>query len=128
MHKDLGGWPVDYKDEKAFYEIWNDDLELQTRRAERAEGIAIACLAGAFVAWYYYGSEIWGVFSAVVFGITALKFTFSAVWHISDASNANYLLHQWDLNCRLRRFAITPQQRLDALLPEKQYFLTHRDL
>jgi hypothetical protein len=128
MHKDLGGWPVDFDDEKAFYEIWNKDLKLQIRRAEWAEGLAVACAAGAFIAWHYYGSEFWGVFFAMVLGASALRFTFSVIWHISDASNANYLMHQWDLNCHLRRFAMTPQQRLDALVPEKQYFMTHHDV
>jgi hypothetical protein len=127
MHQDLGGWPVHIESEKAFYEIWNEDLKRQVRRAERAEGLAIACLAGAFVAWHYYGSDVWGALFAAIFGISGLRFAFSAMWHISDASNANYLMHQWDLNCHLRRFAMTGQQRLDGLVPEKQYFMTRRD-
>jgi hypothetical protein len=128
MHKHLGGWSANFDDPKAFYKVWNEDLKRQVRRAEWAEGLAIACVTGAFIAGHYYSSEIWGMFFAVVLGINGLRFAFSAIWHISDASNANYLMHQWDLNCRLRRFAMTPQQRLDALLPENQYFMTHRDV
>jgi len=29
--------------------------------------------------------------------------------HMIDASNANYLMHQWDLNYLLRRYAMPPQ-------------------
>jgi hypothetical protein len=127
MHRDLGDWPADINDARAFYKVWNEDLKHQVRRAQWAESLAGACLAGAFIAGHYYGSEIWGMFFAVVLGVSGFRYAFSAIWHISDASNANYLMHQWDLNCRLRRFAMTPQQRLDALVPEKQYFMTRPD-
>ena len=72
--------------------------------------------AGASFAWGYGMPGL-----AILCVLVGVDFVFETIRGMIDASNANYLMHQWDLNYLLRRFAMTPEQR--EQMAEKNYFI-----
>jgi hypothetical protein len=117
QHKNLCEYA---EDETSLYKAWDEDLSRQIGRRDWSERIAYASFIGALLAWHFGQPEL-----GVLIAIIGSRFVFSAIHYMIDASNVNYLMHQWDLNATLRRFSMTRSQRLG--LREKQYFVETPD-
>ena len=115
-HRNICNDATDTEDARLIYKRWGSELKKLERGRKWNELFSVLVFCGSIAAYGHGDTEL-----ALGIAIISIAFLLRSIRFMIDASNTDFLLHQWDLNERLRWFSMNMEQRL-ATSP-KQYFI-----
>jgi hypothetical protein len=101
------------ENEESLHRLWDADIKKHIKRRIWRECIGFFLFAPATVA---YGSGIPDWTIACLIG--AAYFLYTAIKCAVDESNANYLMHQWELDDALTKLRWEERQRFESEMHE----------